>query len=149
MPGKGKGGSTVEAVWEIAAPIAESLGLRLWDVRFLKEGATWYLRIFIDKDGGVSIDDCVDMSHAVDKPLDDADPIDVGLAARLPGVRATLSEVTLDGRLRYWVDQGWVTALPGRGAEAVARLRADGPALTTWTDSMFALVITDRAGCRE
>lgn len=76
MASKGKGGSTVAKVWEIAEPIANELGMEIWDIRFEKEGADWFLRIFIDKDGGVSIDDCVDMSHAIDKPLDDADPIE-------------------------------------------------------------------------
>ena len=76
MASKGKGGNTVNTVWEIAEPIAQSLGLEIWDVRFEKEGADWFLRVFIDKEGGVSIDDCVDMSHAVDKPLDEADPIE-------------------------------------------------------------------------
>lgn len=68
--------NTVSAVWDIAKPIADSLGLILWDVRFQKEGANWYLRIFIDKDGGVGIDDCVNMSHAIEEPLDEADPIE-------------------------------------------------------------------------
>ncbi len=76
MAGKGKGGNTVAAVTAIAEPIAEQLGLKLWDVRFVKEGANWYLRIFIDKDGGIGIDDCVAMSHALDDPLDEADLID-------------------------------------------------------------------------
>ena len=76
MAAKGKGGNTVAAVTAIAQPIAEQLGLRLWDVRFVKEGADWFLRVFIDKDGGVGIDDCVAMSHALDKPLDEADPIE-------------------------------------------------------------------------
>ena len=57
----------------LAQPYAEQLGLTLWDVRFLKEGAQWYLRFWIDKPGGVSLDDCVAMSRAIDKPLDDAD----------------------------------------------------------------------------
>lgn len=76
MASKGKGGSTVNTVWEIAEPIANSLGYELWDVRFEKEGTNWYLRIFIDKEDGISINDCVDMSHAIDKPLDEADPIE-------------------------------------------------------------------------
>lgn len=76
MASKGKGGNTVSAVWEIAEPIAKSLGYELWDVRFEKEGANWYLRIFIDQEDGISINDCVDMSHAIDKPLDEADPIE-------------------------------------------------------------------------
>ena len=68
--------NTVAVVWDIAKPIADSLGLDLWDVRFQKEGANWYLRIFIDKEGGVEIDDCVNMSHAIDEPLDRLDPIE-------------------------------------------------------------------------
>lgn len=60
----------------IAAPIADSLGLRIWDVRYLKEGSQWFLRVFIDKDGGVDINDCEAMSRALDAPLDEADPID-------------------------------------------------------------------------
>lgn len=76
MASKGKGGNTVSTVWELAQPIAEQLGYELWDVRFEKEGADWFLRIFIDKEDGISINDCVDMTHALDAPLDEADPID-------------------------------------------------------------------------
>ena len=92
MASKGKGGNTVNTVWEIAEPIAQSLGLEIWDVRFEKEGADWFLRIFIDKDGGVSIDDCVDMSHAIDKPLDEADPIEQSycLEVSSPGLERDL-----------------------------------------------------------
>ena len=61
---------------ELALPFADQLGLYLWDVRFVKEGAQWYLRYFIDKDGGVFINDCEDLSRAIDKPLDDADFIE-------------------------------------------------------------------------
>ncbi len=71
-----KGKNTVTAVEEIARPIADDLGLRIWDVRYLKEGSQWYLRVFIDKDGGVDINDCERMSRALDEPLDQADPID-------------------------------------------------------------------------
>ena len=58
MASKGKGGMTVAAVQGLAEQIAAELGLRIWDVTFTKEGASYYLRIFIDKDEGVSIDDC-------------------------------------------------------------------------------------------
>ncbi len=71
-----KGKNTVLAVWELAEPFAQQMNLSLWDVRFLKEGSDWYLRIFIDKDGGVSIDDCADFSRAIDKALDELDPIE-------------------------------------------------------------------------
>lgn len=93
MAGKKKGGNTVAAVTAIAEPIAAELGLKLWDVRFVKEGAQWYLRIFIDKEGGVNIDDCVDMSHALDKPLDEADPIEQAycLEVSSPGTDRELS----------------------------------------------------------
>lgn len=84
--------NTVSVIWDIAQPIAESLGLILWDVRFQKEGANWYLRIFIDKDGGVSMDDCVDMSHAMDAPLDELDPIEQSYSLQVssPGIERDL-----------------------------------------------------------
>lgn len=90
---KAKGKNTVAVVWDIVEPIAESLGLVLWDVRFVKEGASWFLRLFIDKPGGVGMEDCVDFSHGVDKPLDDADPIDQSyyLEVSSPGLQRQLT----------------------------------------------------------
>lgn len=84
--------NTVSVIWDIAQPIAESLGLILWDVRFQKEGANWYLRIFIDKDGGVTMDDCVNMSHAMDEPLDTLDPIEQSYSLQVssPGIERDL-----------------------------------------------------------
>ncbi len=94
MASKSKGGSTAAAVSAIAEPIAESLGLRLWDVCFLKEGASWYLRIFIDKDGGVGIQDCEAFSRAIDGPLDDSDPIEQSycLEVSSPGIERELTK---------------------------------------------------------
>lgn len=88
-----KGGNTVAAVRKIVEPIAEQLGLEIWDIRFLKEGTTWYLRIFIDKDSGVSIDDCVEMTRAINKPLDEADPIEQAycLEVSSPGIERELT----------------------------------------------------------
>lgn len=85
--------NTVGRVEEIIAPYAAELGLEIWDVRFQKEGSEWYLRIFIDKEGGVSIDDCVDLTHAISKPLDDADPISQSymLEVASPGVERELT----------------------------------------------------------
>jgi len=84
--------NTVQRVEEIVAPFAQALGLEIWDVTFKKEGTEWYLRIFIDKEGGVSIDDCVDLTHAVSKPLDEADPIaqNYMLEISSPGVEREL-----------------------------------------------------------
>ena len=90
--GKRKGGNVAEAVRAIAKPIAESLGLELWDVRYVKEGADWFLRIFIDKPEGVGIDDCTAMSRAVDGPLDEMDPIQQAYCLEVcsPGINRQL-----------------------------------------------------------
>lgn len=87
-----KGKNTVTAVEELARPIAEELGLRIWDVRYLKEGSQWFLRVFIDKDGGVDINDCERMSRALDEPLDELDPIsgEYILEVGSPGVEREL-----------------------------------------------------------
>ena len=88
------GNHTAKLVAEIVRPYVEQLGLKLWDVRFVKEGASWYLRIFIDKEGGVTIDDCTDVSHAVDPVLDEEDPISVSyyLEVCSPGLNRELKE---------------------------------------------------------
>ena len=65
--------NTVERARSLAEPLCERLGLFLWDVRFEKEGALWYLRIFIDADGGVDMDTCVEFSREYDKLLDAED----------------------------------------------------------------------------
>lgn len=85
--------NTVKTVEEIISPYAKELGLEIWDVRFAKEGSDWYLRIFIDKEGGVSIDDCVDLTHSISKPLDEADPISQSymLEVASPGVERELT----------------------------------------------------------
>ena len=85
--------NTVEVVTALAKPVVEQMGLQLWDVRFEKEGASWYLRIFIDKEGGVSIDDCVDMTHALSPVLDKEDPIpqEYMLEVSSPGLERKLT----------------------------------------------------------
>lgn len=87
-----KGGNTVSTVTKIALPVAQQLGLDLWDVRFEKEGASWYLRIFIDKPEGINIDDCERMSKAVDPLIEEADPIDQSyfLEVCSPGIEREL-----------------------------------------------------------
>lgn len=92
MAKRKQGKNTVEIVRDIAKPIADSLGLDLWDVRFIKEGTQWYLRIFIDKEEGISIEDCEAMSRAIDKPLDDVDPINQSYCLEVcsPGIEREL-----------------------------------------------------------
>lgn len=90
---KVKGGNVAAAVWQLAEPIAKELGVELWDIRFVKEGADWFLRIIIDKDGGVDINDCENMSRAIDKPLDELDPIEQSycLEVSSPGLERELT----------------------------------------------------------
>jgi ribosome maturation factor RimP len=64
-----------DQVTQFAAPVVESFGCRLWDVEYVREGSERYLRVYIDKDGGVDIDDCEKIHRALDPILDEKDPI--------------------------------------------------------------------------
>ena len=64
-----------ELVAQFAQPIIESQGCSLWDVEYVREGAERYLRIYIDKEGGIDIDDCEKIHRAIDPILDEKDPI--------------------------------------------------------------------------
>ncbi len=89
---KSKGGVTVSKVRQLCEPIINELGLSLWDVRYVKEGAGWFLRIYIDKDGGVDINDCEAVSRAVNEPLDELDPIENAYCLEVcsPGIEREL-----------------------------------------------------------
>ena len=65
-----------DAVAALALPIVEAAGCTLWDVEYVKEAGTWFLRVFIDREGGVSIDDCEAVSRPLSDLLDEADPIE-------------------------------------------------------------------------
>lgn len=64
-----------DLVTEIAKPIVEENGMELWDVEYVREGSEYFLRLYLDKEGGVDIDDCEAVSRAVDPILDEKDPI--------------------------------------------------------------------------
>ena len=83
-----------ETVRELALPVVEEQGCKLWDVEYVREAGQWYLRIYIDKDGGVTIDDCVDVSHDLSDALDAADPIPEAytLEVSSPGLGRTLTK---------------------------------------------------------
>ncbi len=85
--------SVAEKVFSLIKETVEAQGVELWDVRFVKEGASHYLRVFIDKNEGISINDCTDVSHAIDPIIDEADPIDVSyyLEVSSPGLQRELS----------------------------------------------------------
>ena len=64
-----------ELVTQFATPIVEQAGCKLWDVEYVREGAERFLRIFIDKDGGVDVSDCEKIHRLIDPILDEKDPI--------------------------------------------------------------------------
>ena len=80
-------------VWDLVEPTAHELGYSIWDVEYVKEGADLYLRITIDSDEGIDIDDCERMTRAIDPLLDEADPIEdfYYLEVSSPGVERVLT----------------------------------------------------------
>lgn len=66
----------VDVVATLATPVVEEQGCTLWDVEYVREGGEWFLRLYIDKEGGVSISDCEAVSRPVSDLLDQADPIE-------------------------------------------------------------------------
>ena len=87
-----KNGSVADTVRALAEPIAEELGVWIWDVEFVKEGARRVLRITIDSEEGVGIEDCEKLHRAIDPILDEADPIEEQyyLEVSSPGVEREL-----------------------------------------------------------
>lgn len=79
-------------VREIVSPVAEQLGYILWDVEFVKEGAKRILRITIDSESGITIDDCEKFHRTIDPLLDEADPIEESyyLEVSSPGIEREL-----------------------------------------------------------
>ncbi|SFA73546.1 MULTISPECIES: ribosome maturation factor RimP [unclassified Bacillus (in: firmicutes)] len=64
-----------EVVEEIISPILDQINFELVDIEYVKEGKEWFLRLYIDKDGGVDIEDCGLASEKVSEKLDEIDPI--------------------------------------------------------------------------
>ena len=91
-----KGGSSVaNNVRQLLEGEINSLGYEIWDVEYVKEGATWYLRITIDSENGIDINDCEKVHRAIDPILDDADPIQDAyyLEVSSPGVERELRTI--------------------------------------------------------
>ena len=80
--------NTAKIISEIVQPVADEMNLYIWDIKFEKEGPDWFLKIFIDKDGGVDINDCEKFSRKIDSLIDEADPIEHSyyLEVSSPGV---------------------------------------------------------------
>ena len=87
-----KNTSVAETVRSLAEPVAEELGVWIWDVEFVKEGARRVLRITIDSEEGVGIEDCERLHRAIDPILDECDPIEgfYYLEVSSPGIEREL-----------------------------------------------------------
>ena len=87
-----KNNSVAETVRALAEPVAEQIGCWIWDVEYVKEGARRVLRITIDSEEGVNIEDCETMHRAMDPILDEADPIEEAyyLEVSSPGIEREL-----------------------------------------------------------
>ena len=81
-----------EAVAVLVTPVAEQLGYVVWDVEFVKEGSRRILRVTIDNEEGITIEDCERMHRAIDPVLDEADPIETAydLEVSSPGIEREL-----------------------------------------------------------
>lgn len=82
----------VEQIAEIVKPIAEELSYDIYHIEYVKESGEYYLRIYIEKDGGVSLNDCEALSRRVSDVLDEKDPITDAyfLEVSSPGLNRTL-----------------------------------------------------------
>ena len=96
--------NVVSVVRAIAEPLAEELGYFVWDVEYVKEGSEMYLRITIDSEEGINIDDCEKMHRAIDPLLDEADPISEAyhLEISSPGI-----ERDLKNDMQIYACEGW------------------------------------------
>lgn len=65
-----------DMIWKVALPIVEAAGCSLWDVEYIKEAGSWFLRVYIDKAEGISIEDCEAVSRPLSDHLDETDPIE-------------------------------------------------------------------------
>ncbi len=91
---KAKGKKNIASIVEelISPIVVDEMGYDIWDVEYVKEGASWYLRITVDSENGIDIDDCEKVHRAIDPILDEADPIEdfYYLEVSSPGVERSI-----------------------------------------------------------
>ena len=87
-----KGANIAEKVEALIRPCISELGYRIWDVEYVKEGTEWYLRVTLDSDSGIGIDDCERVSRAINPIIDEANPIEdfYYLEVSSPGIERVL-----------------------------------------------------------
>ncbi len=86
----------IETVSQIVTPILDDMGLELVDMEYVKEGRDWFLRIFIDKEAGIDIEECGLVSERLSEKLDEVDPIlhNYFLEVSSPGAERPLKKAT-------------------------------------------------------
>jgi len=109
---------TYEAVAEkIGEKVVSAMDVELWDVEFVKEAGEFYLRYYIDKDGGVTIEDCEKVSRAISDLLDREDPIEEAyiLEVSSPGIFRTLKkDKDFEKNIGEWVLLKFFAAYEGQ-----------------------------------
>lgn len=117
-----------ETVAELVRPITDELGLELWDVEFKKEGSGYFLRIYIDRDEGVSINDCEAVSRRIDPILDDADPIEQSYCLEVSSA-GLIRELRTTAHLRkfigHTVEVSFFKALDGTKSKKISAVLTD------------------------
>ncbi len=129
-----------DVVAQLAQPIVEQAGCTLWDVEYVKEAGEWFLRVYIDKEGGVDINDCEAVSRPLSDLLDEADPIQGSYTFEV-------SSAGLDRPLKkpehfaacagQQVDVRFYRPVDGRKEYTGARVGCDGDGNVTVDDKTF------------
>ncbi|MGM9567622.1 MAG: ribosome maturation factor RimP [Clostridia bacterium] len=90
-----KKNTTEKTVWQFIEPLLTETPYEIYDVEYVKEGSEWYLRIFIDKEGCIDLDDCETVTDLINDPLDELDPIAEAyfLEVSSPGVERHLKSM--------------------------------------------------------
>ena len=140
-----------EIVTQFAQPIVEEKGCSLWDVEYVREGSERYLRLYIDKEGGVDITDCEAIHRAVDPILDEKDPIaesyhfevcSAGIERALKRERDFIQFMGSPILVKLYRPRNGLKEIPGilRGYENGAVTLEAGKETVTFTKSEVALV---------
>lgn len=129
-----------EVVTALVLPVVEGFGYRLWDVEFGKVGADFHLTVTIDKDEGITIDDCERVHRAIDPLLDEADPIEsfYYLNVSSPGAERVLrTEAHLLASLGKRIEVRFFSAQDGKKSIRGTLTAADGESITLDGDKVF------------
>ena len=140
-----------EIVTQFAQPIVEEKGCSLWDVEYVREGSERYLRLYIDKEGGVDISDCEAIHRAIDPILDEKDPIaesyhfevcSAGIERALKRERDFIQFMGSPILVKLYRPRNGLKEIPGilRGYDGGAVTLEAGKETITFTKSEVALV---------